>query len=104
MEGKKKDEGMKAEKMEAVIGADAKVGTYSNFVQIQHTPLDFRMDFAQVVPEDKKYYVNSRIFMSPQHAKLFANALMDNIQKYENQFGEIQVAGARAMPASDEIH
>ncbi|MFH1539720.1 MAG: DUF3467 domain-containing protein [bacterium] len=104
MEGKKKETVMKAEKMEAVLDPDAKIGKYSNFVQIQHTPLDFRMDFAQVVPEDKKYYVNSRIFMSPQHAKLFANAMVDNIQKYERQFGEIKVGTVRFSPASDEIH
>jgi hypothetical protein len=27
--------------------------------------------------------------MTPQHAKLFLNALRDNIAKFEQQFGEI---------------
>ena len=32
--------------------------------------------------------------MTPQHAKMLLNALNENIEKFENQFGEIQIAGA----------
>jgi hypothetical protein len=31
--------------------------------------------------------------MTPQHAKMLYNALKDNVDKYENQFGEIQLLG-----------
>jgi hypothetical protein len=31
--------------------------------------------------------------MAPQHAKSLLGALQDNIGKYENQFGEIQLLG-----------
>jgi hypothetical protein len=31
--------------------------------------------------------------MTPQHAKLLLHALADNIGKYENQYGEINVDG-----------
>jgi hypothetical protein len=29
--------------------------------------------------------------MTPQHAKLFMRALIENIQNYENQYGEINI-------------
>ena len=34
--------------------------------------------------------------MTPQHGKMLLNALKDNIDKYENQFGEIQILGVQA--------
>ena len=33
--------------------------------------------------------VRSRIICTPQHAKKLLRALSDNIQRYENNFGEI---------------
>ena len=32
--------------------------------------------------------------MTPQHAKMLLSALKENVDKYENQFGEIQIFGA----------
>ena len=31
--------------------------------------------------------------MTPQHAKMLLSALKENVEKYENQFGEIQIFG-----------
>ena len=31
--------------------------------------------------------------MTPQHTKMLLNALKDNIQKYEEKFGEIKIHG-----------
>jgi hypothetical protein len=35
--------------------------------------------------------VNSRIIMAPEHAKRLLKALEDNVSKYENSFGEINI-------------
>ena len=35
--------------------------------------------------------MKSRVVISPMHAKTFLKALQDNIDKYENKFGEIKV-------------
>lgn len=66
-------------------------GTYSNLVIITHSPAEFIMDFTRVVPGIPKAKVQSRIIMTPQHAKLFLNALNENIKRFENQFGEIKI-------------
>ena len=75
------------------IELDEKVGSgdYANFVVITHSPAEFVMDFTRLLPGMPKAKVNSRIIMTPSHAKSFQRALSDNIGKYEKQYGEIAV-------------
>jgi len=94
---------MKTEMSEA-----ARYGEYANFVKIQHSGIDFRFDFAKIVPEDNTLFVHTRLFMSPIHAKLFMKALEDNIEKYEKSFGLIQLKIEKGVPItglpSTEMH
>ena len=90
-------------KLTEEVEQTARRGEYSNFTKIQHTHLDFRFDFSRIVPEEGKIYVHTRIFMSPQHAKLFYNALRENIERYEQQFGKIMAQMDR-IPSVDEVH
>lgn len=62
---------------------------YSNFAIIAHTPNEFFVDFAQLLPGLKKTQVSTRIVMSPSHAKLLYKALGENIDRYETQHGAI---------------
>ena len=75
------------------IELDEKVGSgdYANFVVITHSPAEFVMDFTRLLPGMPKAKVNSRIIMAPSHAKSFQKALSDNIEKYEQQYGEITI-------------
>jgi hypothetical protein len=66
-------------------------GIYSNLAIISHSPAEFVIDFTRVMPGVPKAKVHARIIMTPQHAKLLMNAMMDNIYKYEQQFGEIKI-------------
>ena len=66
-------------------------GIYSNLAIITHSTAEFVIDFTRILPGVPKAKVFSRIIMTPQHAKLLAAALKDNIQKYESKFGEIKV-------------
>lgn len=68
-------------------------GIYSNMVMITHSPSEFILDFARVMPGLPRAKVHARIIMTPQHAKLLLKALEDNIKKYENRFGEIKLHG-----------
>jgi hypothetical protein len=68
-------------------------GIYSNLVLIAHTAAEFVMDFARVMPGVPKAKVQSRIIMTPQHLKGFSKALLENIQLFENRFGEIKIEG-----------
>ena len=65
-------------------------GIYSNLAIINHSPAEFVVDFVKLMPGVPKAKVKSRIVLTPQHAKRLLRALNDNIQKYEQQFGEIK--------------
>ena len=73
------------------LGEKEAEGTYSNLAIISHSPAEFIIDFTRVLPGVPKAKVQSRIIMTPQHAKLFLNALKDNVQRYENQYEEIKI-------------
>ncbi|MEN3044213.1 MAG: DUF3467 domain-containing protein [Candidatus Hydrothermales bacterium] len=66
-------------------------GIYSNFVMIIHSPSEFIFDFAKIMPGIPKAKVQARIIMTPSHAKLLLKALSDNIEKFEQRFGEIKI-------------
>jgi hypothetical protein len=76
------------------IGEKEAEGIYSNLAIISHSPAEFIIDFTRVLPGIPKSKINARIIMTPQHAKMLHNALKENIEKYENQFGVIQIFGA----------
>ncbi len=73
------------------IGERESEGVYSNFVLIAHSPSEFIIDFARILPGLPKAKVFSRIVMTPQHVQLLHNALTENIKKYEGRFGKINV-------------
>lgn len=64
-------------------------GTYSNLAIITHSPNEFILDFAAMLPGMPKAMVGSRVVMAPEHAKRLLMALQDNISKYESQIGQI---------------
>jgi len=68
-------------------------GEYANFVVITHSHAEFIMDFTRVLPGSPKAKVQSRIIMAPQNAKAFLKALENNVQRYEQQHGEIRIPG-----------
>lgn len=68
-------------------------GTYSNLAIITHSHSEFVLDFATVLPGFPKPEIGSRVVMHPEHAKRLLGALIDNINKYEAQFGPIEIPG-----------
>ena len=66
-------------------------GVYSNFAIISHSSSEFVVDFATLLPGVPKATVRSRVMLAPEHAKRLLLALQDNIQKYERQFGVINL-------------
>jgi hypothetical protein len=73
------------------LGEKEAEGIYSNLAIISHSPAEFIIDFTRIFPGIPKAKVHSRIIMTPQHAKLFLNAMKENIHRYENQYGEISI-------------
>jgi Protein of unknown function (DUF3467) len=62
---------------------------YSNFALITHSPSEFVLDFAQVMPQVPHARVVARVVTTPVHAKLILRALSENVARYEAQFGAI---------------
>lgn len=69
-------------------------GIYSNLAVISHSSSEFIMDFIRLMPGVPKAKVQSRIILTPEHAKRLLSALQDNIAKYESQFGPIKKPAA----------
>ena len=67
---------------------------YSNFAIIHHSYSEISIDFAHILPNVPQAQVQTRIVMSPYHAKLLLQALTHNLQNYEKHFGEIKMRGA----------
>ena len=70
---------------------DVAQGEYANFAIITHSSSDFVLDFARILPGVPKATVKSRVILAPEHAKRLLMALKDNIVRYENAFGLIQL-------------
>lgn len=73
-------------------------GHYSNFVVIAHSGTEFTLDFINVAPNMQQARVQSRVIMTPEHAKNLLFALRDNLAKYEETFGEIERKTPRNQP------
>lgn len=63
--------------------------TYANAVIVSQTTSEIVLDFLQVMPNDPRARVQSRVVMTPTNAKLFLKALESNLAKYEEKNGEI---------------
>jgi hypothetical protein len=73
-------------------------GIYSNLVVITHSTSEFVTDFIRVMPGVPKAQVKSRIIMTPEHAKRFMKALQDNINKFEEINGKININNSTIIP------
>jgi hypothetical protein len=64
---------------------------YANLARIAHAPAEFVIDFARLLPGDTRAIVAARVIMSPVALKLFAQAVNENLGRYEATFGTINI-------------
>lgn len=85
------------------LGEKESEGVYSNLALITHSPSEFVLDFARILPGVQRAKVYARVVMTPMHAKLLLNALDENIKKFEDQFGKIKLySGPPAVQGDDK--
>jgi hypothetical protein len=80
---------------------DIAQGTYSNLAIITHSSSEFVIDFVRIMPGMPKANVQSRIILTPEHAKRLLLALKDNLAKFEAVHGpikEIESSGGNHIP------
>lgn len=90
MENQNNNDNPQGQQLNIELTEDVAEGIYANLAVIAHSPSEFVIDFVNVMPGMPKARVRSRIVMTPEHAKRLLAALNDNIQRYENSFGEIR--------------
>lgn len=63
-------------------------GIYANGLQISHTKNEVVFDFLSVLPPQGQLL--ARIITSPMHAKHILQALEQNLDQYEKNFGQLE--------------
>lgn len=76
-------------------------GRYANLVVISHSPTEFILDFASVLPGMAKPKVNNRVIVTPEHAKRLLLSLKDNIVRYESNHGAINMQQQQQQKQQD---
>ena len=87
---------------EIQIPQSLEAGVYANFLTVWHTPLEFTLDFAVLQPAQQEdpgdaasavmvpARVVSRLKIPPAMIFRILQALNENLEHYENRFGEIK--------------
>lgn len=75
-------------------------GQYSNLAIISHSPTEFVVDFAAVLPGMPKAKVVSRIILTPEHAKRLMYSIQENVARYEKNHGSIEISQRGSTPPS----
>lgn len=89
------------QQLDIELSREVAQGTYANLAIISHSSSEFIVDFVRVMPGMPKADVVSRIIMTPEHTKRLMLALQDNIRKYEQMNGKINLP--EAAPSASAI-
>lgn len=82
------------------VGIDDEMaqGQYINMASIAHNETEFVIDLIYVQPAQSKAKVRSRVITSPKHVKRLVLALQENLRRYEQRFGTIELTGGPDFP------
>ena len=62
-------------------------GRYANYFQIGHTIAEFLLEFGL---EDGS--IHTRVYISPQHARILSDLLVETLRRHEQAFGRVGLA------------
>jgi hypothetical protein len=79
---------LKATEIQINTGDEMLRGRYSNSMMVAHGADEFILDWLLNSPTGA--HLVSRIIVSPAHIKRIINALKENLDNYEKQFGSIK--------------
>jgi len=85
---------MPEQKMQITADNDTRRGNYSNLALISHRKEEFIIDFLFIDPQTQspkegQAILASRVILNPGHMKRLYQAIGENIQRYEKNFGKI---------------
>lgn len=79
------------QRLEIVMDDETAQGSYVNLAMVNHTGDEFTLDFIYVPPNSPKAKLRARLISSPPHTKRLLMALQENMRRYEERFGVIDV-------------
>ncbi len=91
-------------KLEIQMNDDIASGQYMNMAVVNHNDSEFVIDCIYVQPQAAKAQVCSRLITSPRHAKRLLLALQNNIDRYEKEYGTIDLLGMDNQLKSQPMH
>ncbi|MGC9530249.1 MAG: DUF3467 domain-containing protein [Candidatus Bipolaricaulaceae bacterium] len=80
--------------MQVAADPQTRRGVYANLAIVSHQKEEFVVDFLMVDPRTQspkggQALLVSRVILSPGHMKRLYQAIGDNIERYENNYGKI---------------
>lgn len=91
---KKPEEDKQGVQLQVEVDDQVAQGSYANLALVAHNATEFVLDFIFVQPQQPKAKVRARVISSPGHTKRFLRALAENVNRYEQTFGEIKEVSA----------
>ncbi len=82
--------------VELDLSEEVAQGSYANLAIISHSASEFILDFAAILPGMSKPKVSNRIILTPEHAKRLLGLLKENVARYENNHGVINMPAQSA--------
>jgi len=92
------DENNQGTQINIELAEEIAEGVYVNLAMIAHSSSEFVIDFIRMMPGVPKARVKSRVILTPEHAKRLMLALKDNLEKYEDTFGEVKFGQEVHLP------
>ena len=72
---------------------DVAQGMYVNLALVNHTETEFTIDVMYLQPQQPRAKVRARLISSPKHTKRLLMAVQENLRRYEERFGQIDLSG-----------
>ena len=85
--------GTKQVQIQIQLDEETAQGLYVNLALVNHTETEFTIDVMYLQPQQPKAKVRARIISSPKHTTRLLAALQENVRRYEERYGAIDLSG-----------
>jgi hypothetical protein len=75
-------------------------GVFVNLAMVNHTDAEFTLDLMYLQPQAPKAVVRARAILTPKHVKRLLHALQENLARYEERFGAVELGEAPQFPGT----
>ena len=94
------NQNQQGQQLQIDLSPEVAKGVYTNFQIISHSNTEFVLDFITMLPGLQKAQVASRVIIVPEHAKRLLAALSENVMRYEQESGKIELPNQQPRTAT----